>query len=76
MVRKLLKGVVNIRPVLPKYVTNWDAINVLTFIRSKPTVTDCDLKILFHRLAMLLYLTTGKRDQTIKCLYLDYIKNF
>ena len=35
---------------------------------------NCDLKTLSHRLAILLCLTTGQRDQTIKCLNLDYIK--
>ena len=43
-------------------------------IKSKPTLTNCDLKILSHRLAILLRLTTGQRDQTIKCLNLDYIQ--
>ena len=42
--------------------------------KSKPTLTNCDLKTLSHRLAKLLCVTTGQRDQTIKCLNLDYIK--
>ena len=46
-------------------VTTWDVTKVFTFIKSKPTP---------HRLAVLLCLTTGQRDQTIKCLNLDYIK--
>ena len=40
---------------------------------SKPALTNCDLKTLSHRLAIILCLTTGQRDQTIKCLNLDYI---
>ena len=65
---RLLKGVFNIRPALPRYVTTWDVTKVFTFIKSKPSLTNYDLKTLSHRLA------TGQRDQTIKCLNLDYIK--
>ena len=66
--------VFNIRPTLPRYVTTWDVTKVFTFIKSKPTITNCDLKAIYHRLARLLYLTTGQKDQTIKCLNLDCIK--
>ena len=47
-------------------------LGTLTFIKLKlkPTLTNCDLKTLSHRLAILLCLTTGQRDQTIKCLSL------
>ena len=71
---KTSKGVFNIRPTLPRYAATWDATKVFTFINSKPTVTDCDLKPFSHRLAILLRLTTGQRDQTINCLKLDYIE--
>ena len=74
LVCRFLKGVFNIRPALPRYVTTWDVTKVFTFIKSKPTLTNCDLKTLSHRLAILLCLTTGQRDQTIKCLNLDCIK--
>ena len=59
----------------PIYVTPWDVTKVFTFIKSKPALTTCDLKTLSHRLAILLCLTTGQRDQTIKCLNLDCIKS-
>ena len=74
LVCRFLKGVFNIRPALPRYVTTWDVTKVFTFIKSKPTLTNRDLKTLSHWLALLFCLTTGQRDQTIKCLYLDYIK--
>ena len=74
MVCRFIRGAFNIRPALPRYVTAWDVTKVLTFIKSKPTLTNCDLKTLSHRQAILLCLTTGQRDQTIKCLNLDYIK--
>ena len=74
LVCRFLKGVFNIRPALPRYVTTWDVAKVFTFIKSKLTLTNCDLQTLSHRLAILLCLTTDQRDQTIKCLNLDCIK--
>ena len=74
LVCRLLKGIFNIRPALPRYVTTWYVTKVFTFIKLKPTVTNCDLKTLSHRLAILFYLTAGQRDQAIKCLNLDCIK--
>ena len=68
---RLLKGVFKIRPALPRHVTTWDITKVFTFIKSKPTLTNCDLKVLSHRLGILLCLTTGQTDQTVKCLNLD-----
>ena len=74
LVRTLLNGVFNIKPALPKYVTTWDVTKVFPFIKSKPTLTNCDLKTLSHRIAILSCLTTGEKDKTVKCLNLDYIK--
>ena len=51
-----------------------DVTKVFIFIKSKPSITNCDLKTLSDRLAILLCLTTGQREQTIKCLNLDCIK--
>ena len=75
-VRRFVKGVFDIRPALPRYVTTWNVTKVFTFIKSKPILTDCALKILSHRLRMILCLATGQRDPTIKCLNLDYVKIF
>ena len=44
LVCRLPKGVFNIRPALPRYVPTWDVTKVFSFIKSKPTLTDCDLK--------------------------------
>ena len=74
LVCRFLKGAFNIRPALLRYVTTWDVTKVFTFIKSKLTLTNCNLKALSHRLSILLCLTTGQRDQTTKCLILDCIK--
>ena len=65
---QISQRVFNIRPALPRYVTTWNLAKVFTFIKSTPTLTNCDLEIISHRFA------TGQRDQTIKCLNLEYIK--
>ena len=54
LVCRLLKGVFNIRPALPRYVTKWDIAKFFTFIKSKLVLITCDLKTLSHRLAILL----------------------
>ena len=59
---------------MPRYVTTWDVTKIFTFIKLRPTLTNCDLKTLSHRLAILLCLTTDQRGHTIKCLDFDYIK--
>ena len=59
---------------MPRYLTTWDVNKVFTFVKSKPTLAGYDLKTLSHRLAILLCLTAGQREQTIKCFDLDYIK--
>ena len=56
---------------MPRFVTTWSFAKVFTFIKSKSTLTNCDLKTFFNRIAILLCLTAGQGDQTIKCLSLD-----
>ena len=68
LVCRLLKEIFNITPVFLRYVTTYDITKVFTFIKSKPALTDSDLKTLSYRLAILLCSTTGQREQTIKCL--------
>ena len=46
---------------------------MFNYIKCKPTLPSCDLKTVSHRLAILICLTTGQRDQTIQCLNLNYV---
>ena len=71
LVCRLLKGVFNLRPSLPRYTTTWDVSICLRYIKSLPSLDECDLKTLSYRLAILLCLTTGQRDQTISYMNLD-----
>ena len=76
LVCRLLKGLFDIRPSLPRYVTIWDVARVFSFISSKSTLTDYDLKTLSHRLAILFSLRAGQKDQTIKRLKFGLHKGF
>ena len=68
--------VFNIRLALPRFVTIWNLTNVFGFLKSKPPLTDCDLKTTPHKLALLLCLATGQRDQTIENLNFNYTNIF
>ena len=80
----LLKGFLILGQPCPKMfqlgvllkVVYFQFLSVFLFLlfKSKPTIADCDLKTVFHRLTMHLWLTTGQGDETIKCLNLYYIK--
>ena len=74
LVCRLLKGVFNLRPSLPRYITTWDISICFRYIQSLPSLDECNLKTLSHRLAILLCLTAGQRDQTISYMNLDLMK--
>ena len=60
---------------LSRYIATCDATKVYSFIKkSKTTFTDIDIKKVFHKLAILLSLTTHQRDKTIKYSHLDCMK--
>ena len=68
-----LLSMFNIRPSLTKYVMTWDVHIVFNYIKSLPPLEQCSLKILSHRLVIILALTTTQRDQTLSYLDLDYM---
>ena len=65
LVCRFLKGVFNLRLDLPRYSTTWDVSFVLKYIKSLEALNQYDLKSLSYRLAILLCITTGQRDQTL-----------
>ena len=76
LVSRLLRGVFNIRPALPRYVTTWNVSKVFQYLEKQQALVNYDLKAVSHRVAMLLCLTTGQCDQTIKYLNLECLKGF
>ena len=75
LVCRLLKGFFNLRPSLPRYTTALDVSLCFRYIKSLPSLDECDLKSLSYRLANLLCLGTGQRDQEICYMNLD-LMNF
>lgn len=66
LVKRLLKGVYELRPVFPKYTFIWDVKTVFEYFRSLPEPDKLNLKTLSQKLAMLLSLLSGgQRCQTI-----------
>lgn len=62
LVLKLIERILKIIPALSRFVSTCNGTKVFYFIKSKPLLTDCDLKTVFPRLVMLLCLTRGQRD--------------
>ena len=54
LVSRLLRGVFNIRPALPRYVTTWNVSKVFQYLKKQQALVNCDLKAVSHRLAILL----------------------
>ena len=71
LVCRFLKGVFTLKPVLPRYSATWDISVVLKYIKSLKALKQCDLKSLSYRLAILLCITTGQRDQTLLYMSID-----
>ena len=73
LVKRFLKGVFEQKPSLPRYETIWDVNQVLTHLRSYPSVEDISLKKLTFKVVMLLALLTGQRTQTLHCLDVNHM---
>lgn len=70
LVKRLLKGVFNERPSLPRYSSTWDVKEVLNYLDSLNT-KNLGLKLLTLKVTMLLALVTSQRLQTLKALKLS-----
>lgn len=68
LVRRFMRSVFNVRPALPKYSITWDADIVLTYLRSLSPNKAIPIRLLSHKLTMLLMLLSGQRAQTIHLL--------
>ena len=66
LVCRLLKGVFNKRPPLPKYRSTWSVESVITYLSSVGPNNTLYLKQLTHKLAILLALTTASRSSDLR----------
>ena len=60
-----MKGVLELKPALPRYSDIWDVNIVLDYLKTFNDLTSISLKALALKLTMLLCLTTGQRGQTV-----------
>ena len=65
---RILKGVFNDRPPLPKYTETWDVDTVLNLLNAWDNIQDLCLKQLTFRTVMLLALVSGQRGQSLHIL--------
>ena len=70
LVKRLLKGVFNIRPALPKYCTTWNVNIVLEYLGKLDNDT-LNLQTMTLKLTMLLALVSGQRCQSLASLDLN-----
>ena len=68
LVIRLLKGIYNLRPTVPRYTHTWDVSVVFHVLRKMSPVKALTLKELTLKLVMLLSLVTGHRGQTFHLL--------
>ena len=74
VVCRLLKGVFEKRPSLPRYMETWDVDVVLDSLVQWPQVETMQLRELTLRTVMLLALLSGQRGQSLHSLLVDDIK--
>lgn len=71
---RLVKGVFNLKPSIPRYSEMWDVDTVLELLRTWPSLEEIDLKQLTLRTVMLLALVSGQRGQSLHALLVNDIK--
>lgn len=66
LVIRLLKGVFNLRPTIPKTGVSWDPEIILRFLRKLSPVKSLSLKNLTHKTVTLIWLLSGQRGQSVQ----------
>ncbi len=64
LVKRLLKGMFNIRPAIPKHIDTYDVDIVLRYLKSMGVADTIPFKMLSFRIVTLFCLLSGQRDQT------------
>jgi hypothetical protein len=65
---RLLKGIFNEKPPLPRYTATWNVDTVLTYLKTLHPVGELSLKLLTLKLNALLALISAQRAQTLVAL--------
>lgn len=80
LIKRFMRGIFHVRPVIPKTIFTWDVKVVLRFLETLDN-KQLTLRLLSVKLAVLIVLTTGQRCQTLQLMNLtnmevnkDYVK--
>ncbi|MCG7878554.1 MAG: tyrosine-type recombinase/integrase [Candidatus Thiodiazotropha taylori] len=71
VVIRYMKGIFNLRPCGPKYTEIWPVSKVLTYLQKLSPIKELSLKLLTHKLVMLIALTLASRTQSIHLLSIE-----
>ena len=74
LVVRLMKGIQNSRPAMPRYQHCWDINQVLDYIKSLPANINLSLDKLTGKLATLMAITAPKRSSELGLLDLNFSK--
>ena len=74
LVVRLMKGIQNSRPAMPRYQHCWDINQVLDYIKSLPANMDVSLDLVTGKLATLMPITAPKRSSELGLLDLNFSK--
>ena len=74
LVVRLMKGIQNSRPAMPRYQHCWDINQVLDYIKSLPANMDLSLDKLTGKLAALMAITAPKHSSKLGLLDLNFSK--
>ena len=69
-----MKGVFNLKPTKSRYCATWDVSKVLLYLQKLSPASKLSLKLLTHKLAMLIALTLASRTQSIHLLDIRNMK--
>lgn len=71
LISRLLKGIFNLRPPMPRYQETWDVKVVFRYLRTLSPASRLTLKQITLKLSMILALTSAQRVQSLSFLHLD-----
>ena len=75
-VRRLLKGIFELKTPMPKYNIIWDVNIVLDYLKLLNPLSELPLSHLTYKLTMLLALASSQRVQTLQAIKIDNIQFF
>ncbi|XP_069134270.1 uncharacterized protein [Argopecten irradians] len=70
-ISRVIKGLFNENPPMPRYVETWDVSKVLIYLKNLPCIETLSLRDLSLKLVCLIALTTAQRCQTLAALDVD-----